>query len=88
MRTEFLKHFYKSVEKLRSEEVKNDVADSIENVESALKISDIQNLKKLKGFKKSYRIKIGDYRIGIFIDGDVVQFATVEHRKDIYKYFP
>lgn len=37
MRTEFLKHFYKAVEKLKSEEVKNDVADSIENVEKALK---------------------------------------------------
>ena len=48
----------------------------------------IVNLKKLKGFKTAYRIRIGDYRIGVFIDGDIVEFARVVHRKDIYRLFP
>ncbi len=49
---------------------------------------DIRNLKKLKGYKNLFRIKIGDFRIGIFIENDTVEFARVVHHKDIYKLFP
>lgn len=35
-----------------------------------------------------YRIRIGDYRIGIFVEGKTVEFARVVHRKDIYQQFP
>jgi len=65
------------------------VQDNIaENVESATKITGIRNLKKLTGFKNAYRIKIGHYRIGIFIENNKVEFARVVHRKDIYNMFP
>jgi mRNA-degrading endonuclease RelE of RelBE toxin-antitoxin system len=53
-----------------------------------LKFADIGNLKKLKGDENAYRIRIGDYRLGIFFDGETVIFARVLHRKDIYRYFP
>lgn len=49
---------------------------------------DIKGFKKLKGYKNVYRIKVGDYRIGVFIENDVVEFACVVHRKDIYRIFP
>ncbi|MDB5226116.1 MAG: hypothetical protein JWN78_309, partial [Bacteroidota bacterium] len=32
-------------------------------------------------------IRIGDYRIGIKVENEVVYFAAFEHRKDIYKSF-
>jgi len=51
-------------------------------------LRDIRNLKKLKGYKNLFRIKIGDFRIGIFIENDTVEFARVVHHKDIYKLFP
>ena len=88
MKTVFLKHFEKDLDKLKSLEIQNDVFETILNVENALKLSDIKNIKKLKGYKRSYRIRIGDYRIGVFIDNDVVEFAAVAHRKDIYQLFP
>ncbi|MEM9215017.1 MAG: type II toxin-antitoxin system RelE/ParE family toxin [Cyanobacteria bacterium P01_F01_bin.150] len=34
-----------------------------------------------------YRIRIGDYRIGIIVTGDVVSFIRVLHRKDMYRSF-
>lgn len=46
------------------------------------------NLKKLSGYKNSYRIGLGSYRIGIVIDDKTVIFAAFDHRSDIYKYFP
>ncbi len=45
-------------------------------------------LKKLKGFDGAYRIRIGDYRVGLFIVQETITFARVLHRKEIYRYFP
>lgn len=49
---------------------------------------DIQNISKLKGYKNAYRIRIGSYQIGVFIEHDTVEFARVVHRKNIYNVFP
>jgi mRNA interferase RelE/StbE len=88
MKVEFLAKFDKDLDKLTSQRVKDDIISAIENVEQAQKIADIQNIKKLKGAKIAYRIKIGEYRIGLYIEGKTVEFARVVHRKDIYKFFP
>lgn len=88
MNTSFLGQFERDIEKIRMQSVKDDIANAIEQVEQADGMPAIVNLKKLKGFKTAYRIRIGDYRIGVFIDGDTVEFARVVHRKDIYKLFP
>ncbi|CAN5560115.1 type II toxin-antitoxin system RelE/ParE family toxin [soil metagenome] len=88
MNTSFLSQFEKDIEKIRMQSVKDDIANAIEQVEAADGLPAIVNLKKLKGFKTAYRIRIGDYRIGMFINGDTVEFARVVHRRDIYKFFP
>ncbi len=41
-----------------------------------------------KGESSYYRIRFGDYRIGIKIEDDLVIFIRALHRKDIYRYFP
>ncbi|MBW2740306.1 MAG: type II toxin-antitoxin system RelE/ParE family toxin, partial [Deltaproteobacteria bacterium] len=57
------------------------------DVELAETTSRITNLKKLKGESSYYRIRFGNYRIGIKIEGDSVIFIRALHRKDIYRYF-
>jgi mRNA interferase RelE/StbE len=42
----------------------------------------------LVGFSNAYRIRLGDFRVGLFLDNDVVTLARILHRKDIYKLFP
>ena len=88
MKTSFLSQFAKDIEKIRMQSVKDDIATAIEQVEQADSLSSVINLKKLKGFKTAYRIRIGNYRIGVFVDGDTVEFARVVHRRDVYKVFP
>lgn len=88
MKLVFLKQFDKDLDRLVSLKVKTEIADIIDCVENASKISEIANIKKLKGYKNAYRIRVGDYRIGIFIEHNTVEFARVIHRKDIYKLFP
>lgn len=47
-------------------------------------------LEKLKGSKDHYKIKVGEYRVGLKIDKKekVIEFRRTLHRKDIYRYFP
>lgn len=88
MKTEFLKQFYKDLEKITLQSTLTDIKSSVINVEVAVSLRDIKNLKKLTGYKNVYRIKIGDYRIGVFIESNIVEFSRVVHRKDIYRVFP
>ena len=88
MTVAFLAKFSRDLDKLKTEKVKTLVLDIIERLEVADSLSEIPNLKKLKGHKSAYRIKVGDYRIGIFVEGNTVELARIIHRKDIYKMFP
>lgn len=51
---------------------------------------DLGNIEKLKGYQDKYKIRIGDYRIGLTLDKNNkrIIFQRVAHRKDIYKLFP
>jgi len=88
MKTVFKNTFLKSIQKIRSEQIKSEIIRSIENVESSNTLRAINNLKKLKGYKNFYRIRIGTYRIGLKIEGNIVYFVDIDNRKDIYKRFP
>jgi mRNA interferase RelE/StbE len=44
-------------------------------------------VKKLAGFERTYRVRVGDYRImyEIYEDRLIIEIIRVKHRKDIYK---
>lgn len=88
MKVEFLSHFSKDLERLNIANVKKATLRTIEIIESAKSLSEVPNIKKLSGHKSAYRIKLGNYRIGIFLENNVVELARIVHRKDIYKVFP
>ncbi|MDP1801012.1 MAG: type II toxin-antitoxin system RelE/ParE family toxin [Bacteroidota bacterium] len=88
MKIEFKRSFLKELKKITNKNLKNAIADCVMQVESAENTTKIKNLKKLSGFDHYYRIRIGDYRVGIKIDNEIVYFVIFEHRKDIYKGFP
>lgn len=45
---------------------------------------------KLVGYSAYYKIRVGDYRIGLHIDSEmkIVEFQRVLHRREIYRKFP
>ena len=88
MKTAFKGSFLKSLKKLKNQKLKDQIATCIEQVETAENLSHIKKLKKMQGFSDYYRIRIGDYRIGLELRDDIVYFAAVAHRKDIYGNFP
>jgi mRNA interferase RelE/StbE len=88
MQIELTRKFRKQVENLKHRPTKVKVLAIIDAVVAAESMVEFPNLKKLTGFKNCYRIRLGNYRIGILIDGKTVTFAAFDHRSDIYKYFP
>ena len=88
MRVEFKKPFLKDLKKLKDKQLKELIFDCIVQVEAVQHLGQIRNLKKLTGYDDYFRIRIGDYRIGLKIENEIVYFVIFEHRKDIYKEFP
>jgi mRNA interferase RelE/StbE len=60
----------------------------IEQVEAATTFQQIHNLKRLEASGKYYRIRVGDYRIGLTFEGRVMTFVRCLNRREIYRYFP
>lgn len=82
------KSFEKDTDAIDSKRIKTSIARCIIDLQNAQRINQIKNLKKLKGSRNEYRIRIGDYRLGIRIVNDVITLIRCLHRKEIYRYFP
>jgi len=80
--------FHKGLIKIKEKAVLDKIKHIILVAEEAADVQHIPNIKKMEGFKTFYRIRIGDYRIGIELKKDSMWFITVADRKDIYKHFP
>ena len=89
MKTQYLPSFLKDLKALKSTPVFESIRSLVfEEIPNASSLEDLKNLKKLKGYENAYRIRVGDYRIGFFLEGETITFVRVLNRKDIYRYFP
>ncbi|WOK08917.1 hypothetical protein RT717_09745 [Imperialibacter roseus] len=88
MQVTFLRKFSKDLDKIIQPKDRKAIAEVIGFTKQASKFEEIPGTKKLTGFDDAYRILCGHYRIGVFVKSDMVLFARVVHRKDIYKVFP
>ena len=88
MEVEFRKSFEKDLSKLRNQALLAKIKAVILEIEEAEALEDVSNVKKLKADGDYYRLRVGDYRVGIFIDEYVVVLVRVIHRKEVYRYFP
>ncbi len=88
MNVEFKDGFLKDLSGLKDKALLRRVKELIERVEQAQALDEIGNLKKLKGGGQYFRVRIGDYRIGLMAENETVTFVRFLNRKDIYRYFP
>ena len=87
MKVEFRSSFAKDL-KIVDKALAVRIQRVIEEIQRVDSLSDIANLKKLRGRGNYYRVRIGDYRIGIALEGDTIEFVRLLNRKEIYRYFP
>ncbi|MDO9257972.1 MAG: type II toxin-antitoxin system RelE/ParE family toxin [Bacteroidales bacterium] len=89
MNVVFDKSFNKSIDKIRDIKAKERIVKIIISVENADNVEIIPQVKKMRGWQNYYRIKFGDYRIGIELEtNNTIRFIIAAHHKDIYRNFP
>ncbi len=100
MIVQYRKKFEKDLSKIRNIRLLQKVEKLILEVETLAivtpkgQIPKINKLKKLSNFPDKYRIRLGDWRIGLTIelklnkDNDIFWFERILNRKSIYRFFP
>ena len=83
------KSFDRDVDRIKDKTLLRKLQTFISALENAKTFQEIPHVKKIEGYKSFYRIKIGDYRLGVeVISQKEVILIRLLHRKDIYRYFP
>jgi len=85
---EFSRTFAKDLEAILDVKSLARFEAAIKEVRSAQSLSDVRNLKRLKGTPGFFRIRVGHFRLGFKIVGDTVVFLRCLPRKEIYRRFP
>lgn len=88
MKVGFRESFLKDLRAVKNKTILARVKETIELVESTDSLLQIAHLKKIRGSRGYFRVRIGDYRIGLKLDGDTIVFVRFLNRKEIYRFFP
>ena len=88
MKVRFKASFASDLRALNDKSLLERIRAVIVKVESAQCLAEIPNLKKLKGGGAYYRVRVGDYRVGLTAEEDAVVFVRVLHWREVYRYFP
>lgn len=82
------KRFLKDLARLPPAERKRVEIFVFEDVLKVVSIEHYGAVEKLKGYHAYYRIRFGDYRVGVRFEEGTLTFERVLHRKEIYRFFP
>jgi mRNA-degrading endonuclease RelE of RelBE toxin-antitoxin system len=78
----------KDIKKIKDKKVLNALKKTFLKLEESDNLFEISNVKKMSGHSRAYRIRIGDYRLGIYYSDTIVTIMHFAKRGDIYKLFP
>ena len=88
MKIRFKDSFGKDLRNLKNKSILAKVQKAVENAEQAEIPQNIHQFKKLRGSSAYFRIKVGEYRIGVELEKDTLIFWRILSRREIYRYFP
>jgi len=88
VKSTFRQSFVRDLRKIKDETTLERVRQVIAQVDEARALTDVKDMTKLSGSNKFYRIRIGDYRIGIVVETETVEFVRCLNRREIYRFFP
>lgn len=85
----FSKSFSKDIDKIQHlTQAKRELKDLLNKLQRASSLTELDHVRKLQGYENYYRIRLGDYRLGIKMTEDQIEVIRFLHRKDIYRRFP
>ena len=88
MKVEPNRGFTRDLSKIRSSKLRQRVLRKIEELEEASTITEVTGVVKMTGEGPYYRIRIGDYRLGLAVEEDEATLLRFLHRSEIYQFFP
>ncbi|MBC7784970.1 MAG: type II toxin-antitoxin system RelE/ParE family toxin [Burkholderiales bacterium] len=88
MKVAFLASFLRDIRKLKNRAVQHSIEAAIQSVEETNAINQIASIKRLSGHTNFYRLRVGDYRLGMKLEKDTLVFVRCLHRREIYRFFP
>ncbi len=88
MKVAFEASFARDLRRIKDRAFLKQVEEVIAEVKTATALNKIRHLSKMRGYATFYRVRLGDYRIGVEVVEDKVIFVRALHRKDIYRYVP
>ena len=88
MKIEYRKKFLKELSKLPNEYAETIETFVFEELPACKSLEEAGKIEKMKGYKQYFKVRFGNYRVGIRREEDGIIIETVRHRKEIYKFFP
>ena len=88
MKVRFRKRFLKELSKIPKAERSNIELFVFKELPKANSIFELGNVEKMKGYASYYKVRFGQYRIGLKMENDRIILERALHSKDIYRYFP
>lgn len=88
MQVQFLKRFSKDLQAIRDRQALQAIKAALLSLESAENLSELSQIKAIEGHPNTYRLRVGNYRIGFRLENNTIIFVRVLHRREIYRYFP
>ncbi|MDD2725505.1 MAG: hypothetical protein PHH59_15975 [Methylovulum sp.] len=89
MKIEISKRFVKDTQKITDKRILTKIQQVLLEAQQIEDFRCLADLEELSGFPHFYRIKFDyRYRIGIYCEGEVIEFLRVGSREGFYKKFP
>lgn len=89
MKVLYSKTFSKDIDKINHlPSVKRNLKETLAQLKQGSSLADIPGIRKLQGHDKYYRIRIGEYHLGIKAETTHIEVVRFLHRKEVYRNFP
>jgi len=88
MEIKIKKKFLKELSKLPNEYADTIAEFIFDKLPTYDNLSEIGKVEKMTGYKNYFKIRFGDYRVGIKKENNIIIVEIVKHRREIYKFFP
>ena len=89
MKLEARRSFTRDIRRIRNQSLLDRIERKITEMEDADAITEVSGVKKLTSPSgNDYRLRMGDYRLGVTVEDDLAILARFGHRSDFYQRFP
>jgi len=88
MKIKYSKKFLKQLAAVPSD-IRSKIESFVfEELVSTLSIYELGKVEKMKGYDGFYKVRFGNYRLGLVLENEIITIKTVMHRREVYKFFP